>query len=195
MKTLMTILILLALGLAGCADLPVPFSQSYKAQIQPSPEQNKALVYFYNIPDEHFSLFSKTNPNEHYAILEGGENGKELGVIGCGPKIWRLVYCHVGTYTWMYVTPNQHTFTIMFIEHRGTGEPKTITLLPNHTYYFQIIQESAAYSQNLWLREIPSAEAIQSIQASKYCQRLACDIKSIDTYDAMYQQKLAKEKK
>jgi len=80
MKTLMAILILLALGLAGCSTAPmkVPQVDQYHSQVQPLPKPDKALVYFFTytniILSGSFLVPTYTRGSARYAILSGDDN-------------------------------------------------------------------------------------------------------------------------
>ena len=56
-----------------------------------------------------------------YAILNGGENGMEIAVLGCAPDYEsRAIHHDCASYTWTYVTPGTYQLTAMFIDHHGT---------------------------------------------------------------------------
>ncbi len=179
MKTLTMAMIAVAfLVLAGCGS--VPFQQSYAAQVQPIPQPNAALVYFYNFTHFRISLFSNRNPLD-LAILEGGQSGRELAEIGPQP------FENYGTYTWLYLPPGPHTFTAMSIGHSGNGIRTRVVLGADRTYYFEVIVRSAAWVPDIQIRRVADAtDAIETMRAYKYCPEQACDNPNWDKYYTTY---------
>jgi len=193
MKTSIAILILLALGLAGCSTAPmkVPKADQYQSQIQPLPNPDKALVYFFTYTetklDFGFVVSTYTRGSARYAILSGDENGKEIAVLGCGTHYdVPAVHHNCGSYTYIYLTPGLYTLTAMFIEHRGTGESITVPLQGGQTYYFRVVQKAAAYSQDISLVATQASDAIVSMQTYKLCHAYSCDNPDEDTYNPVF---------
>ncbi|MHB8405566.1 MAG: hypothetical protein ACYDCJ_09105 [Gammaproteobacteria bacterium] len=194
------ILAALALGLMGCSYSPPRVSQdkSYAAQAQPLPRNNMALVYFYYhvMPEGHeligggykwgLSLVSWRSPSINIAVLEGGQDGKEIGAI------------HNNEYFWVYLQPGIHNFTGMFVDHSGNGITTEVNLTAGQTYYFLITQSPAVYAQDIRLEQQSTAEAISNIQAYQFCNNLICDVPAYgvyDTYSGQYAAHAIAEKK
>lgn len=177
-----------SLMLAACSFSPmlIPRTEQYSAQVQPLPAQSAALVYFYNQPQFifHPGLFVSTSTvtQARYAILRGGQSGKELATLGCGHSI------HIcsGTYTWRYLSAGTYDLTVMFIQHHGNGIRRPVDFQSRHTYYFAITQSAAAYAQNIRLHPVLRSQAVLAMQRYMYCRGNACDIPHEDHYDKKF---------
>lgn len=163
----------LILTLVGCATSPVTVSlqNQFRSQVQPVAPKNKALVYFYYLPKEERHFFTTTNWSTPVAILEGNENGIEIAVVGCTQTTYSVHPC--GAYTWVTLKPGIYMLTAMFDDHRGTGHPTPFTFAAGHTYYYEIVQTPAAYSQDLFIvfygNTVPD-----KILDMKYCYAWHC---------------------
>lgn len=171
MKALVSLF--LALTLLGCATSPVtvPVQDQFRSQVQPLVPKDKALVYFYYFPKEERHFFTTTNWSSPVAVLEGGENGIEIAVLGCTQITFSVHPC--GSYTWIELKPGIYTLTAMFDDHRGTGHPAPFTFAAGHTYYYEIVQAPAAYSQDLFIN-FYGHTVPDKILGMKYCYAWHC---------------------
>lgn len=168
----MQILMLAALfaAIAGCASAPVPPSRQYHAQVQPSPKLNAALVYFFNETHSYApNLFSSTILGWPYAILEGDQDGRWIATLGRS-----CVFCDNETYTWLYLPPGQHTFTAMFSNRHGNGVSLSVVLEAGHTYYYQVVQHPAAWSQDITIAPAAATYATAAMQSYMNCHDQPC---------------------
>lgn len=179
MKALVSLF--LALTLVGCATPPVtvPVQNQFRSQVQPVVPQDKALVYFYYSPKEERHFFTTTNWSTPVAVLEGGENGIEIAVVGCTQITFSVHPC--GSYTWIELKPGIYTLTAMFDDHRGTGHPAPFTLASGLTYYYEIVQAPAAYSQDLFINFYGHTMP-DKILDMKYCYAWRCAKDNVYTH-------------
>lgn len=157
-------------ALAGCASAPLPLSQQFRAQTQPLPNEANALVYFFNETHAYqSSFFSFTRIGVPYVIHDGGERGAEIATLG--RSCWK---CSSQTYTWRYIAPGPHTLTPMFIDGRGSGVSLSVTLEGGKTYYYQVVQMPAQWSQDITLVPVAENDAVRAMQSYDYCDNGPC---------------------
>ena len=87
------------------------------------------------------------SPQQKIAVLEGGQDGTALGLI------------KVNQYFHLYVEPGVHKFTGMFNDGHGNGITTSVSLQAGKTYYFQIVQLPAIYTQDILVKPRHVSEA------------------------------------
>jgi len=80
------------------------------------------------------------SPQQNIVVHEGGQDGAALGLI------------KVNQYFHLYVEPGVHNFTGMFNDGHGNGITTTVGLQAGKTYYLQIVQLPALYTQDILIK-------------------------------------------